>query len=306
MAYFDEGSANFTYRTADLVVDETPLYELARRGPDGAPLSLGAPRVMGSGPPFARRPADAPGGRPRFGAYSRIYFAVAPATAAAFDPDASPDAVALLTAQGSIPRPIVAASRERGQGRRRDVACFAATDFPASCTWLDSQARIEDSLGVVNIVRHERHGLLAAGVLRGQGDRRTMSRAALAATRALTLLLAALAAAGATPSGQARADTERGAGRAAGPARAREPASSPDAEEPAETEAEGFVLPAGTEVAPPLSLMGYVDFGFADAGGNGTSFRPVTTACPPTTASTPSPPPSTRAATSRRSTRAAG
>jgi hypothetical protein len=153
MAYFDEGSANFTYRTADLVVDETPLYELARRGPDGAPLSLGAPRVMGSGPPFARRAADAPGGRPRFGAYSRIYFAVAPATAAAFDPDASPDAVALLTAAGINPeayRGRVATNAVKVADT--DVACFAATDFPASCTWLDSQARIEDSLGVVNIV----------------------------------------------------------------------------------------------------------------------------------------------------------
>ena len=152
-AYFDEGSANFTYRTADLVVDETPLYELARRGPDGAPLSLGAPRVMGSGPPFARRPADAPGGRPRFGAYSRVYFAVAPATAAAFDPDASPDAAALLTAQGLDPQAYhgrVAANAVKVADS--DVACFGATDFPASCTWLDSQAHIEDTLGVVNIV----------------------------------------------------------------------------------------------------------------------------------------------------------
>ena len=152
-AYFDEGSANFTYRTADLVVDETPLYELARRGPDGAPLSLGAPRVMGSGPPFARRPADAPGGRPRFGAYSRVYFAVAPATAAAFDPDASPDAAALLTAQGLDPQAYhgrVAANAVKVADS--DVACFGAMDFPASCTWLDSQAHIEDALGVVNIV----------------------------------------------------------------------------------------------------------------------------------------------------------
>jgi len=145
MGYFDEGSGNFTFRTTDLVVDEVPLYELARRGPDGAPASLGAPRVMGSGPPFARRPADAPNGRPRFGAYSRITFAVAPSTAGAFDPDAAPDAVALLTAQTLDPQAY--------RGRvATDVACFAAVDFPVSCTWLDSQSRIEDSLGVVNIV----------------------------------------------------------------------------------------------------------------------------------------------------------
>ena len=49
----------------------------------------------------------------------------------------------------------------------------------------------------------------------------------------------------------------------------------------------GFVLPPGTEIAPPLTLMGYVDFGFANAGGNGTSFPPRRQpACPPTTAST--------------------
>ena len=148
MGFIDEGSGNFTFRTTDLVADEVPLYELAQRGADGAPASLGAPRVMGSGPPFARRPANAPGGRPRFGAYSRIYFAVAPAASGAFDPDASPDAVALLTAQAIEPQAY--------RGRvATDVACFAATDFPAGCTWLDSQARIEDSLGVVNILRTE-------------------------------------------------------------------------------------------------------------------------------------------------------
>jgi hypothetical protein len=153
MGYFNEGSNNFKYG-AGWVVDEVPLYELARRGPDGAPEPLGAPRVMGTGPPFARAPADAPNGRPRFGAYSRIYLAVAPATAAAFDPDAAPDAAALLTAQGINPetyRGRVAANATKIANA--DVACFAAPDFPAACSWLDSQARIEDSLGTVNITR---------------------------------------------------------------------------------------------------------------------------------------------------------
>jgi hypothetical protein len=36
--------------------------------------------------------------------------------------------------------------------------------------------------------------------------------------------------------------------------------------------AEGFVLPAATEVTPPLVWMGYVDVGFADAEGDGTSY----------------------------------
>jgi hypothetical protein len=153
IAYFDEGRNNFSYRTG-WVVEETPLYTLARRGPDGAPQPLGAPRVMGSGPPFARLPADAPNGRPRFGAYSRIYLAVAPATAAAFDPGASPDAAAILTAQGIDPeayRGRIAANATMVASA--DVACFAAPDFPSACTWLDSQARIEDSLGPSNIIR---------------------------------------------------------------------------------------------------------------------------------------------------------
>jgi hypothetical protein len=148
MGYFNEGSNNFRYDPTTLVVEETPLYELSRRGPDGAPVPIGAPRVMGSGPPFAGRPADAPNGRPRFGAYTRLFLAVAPAAAAAFDPDAAPDAAALLTAQAIDPQSY--------RGRvATDGACFAKTTFPAGCTWLDSQARIEASLGATNIVRSE-------------------------------------------------------------------------------------------------------------------------------------------------------
>lgn len=153
MGYFGEGSSNFTYDAASLEVEETPLYVIARRGPDGSPAPLGAPRVMGSGPPFAGRPADAPGGKPRFGAYSRLYLAVAPATAAAFDPDAAPDAAALLTAGGIDPeayRGRVAANATKIASA--DVACFTRPDFPSGCTWLDSQGSIEDSLGATNIV----------------------------------------------------------------------------------------------------------------------------------------------------------
>jgi hypothetical protein len=153
IGYFDEGRNNFTYRDP-WVVEETPLYELAHRGPDGAPQSLGAPRVMGSGTPFARTPADAPNGRPRFGAYTRLYFAVAPATAAAFDPGMAPEAAAILTAAGINPeayRGRVAANASKIANA--DVACFMSPDFPAACSWLDSQAHIEDALGAVNIVR---------------------------------------------------------------------------------------------------------------------------------------------------------
>jgi hypothetical protein len=155
IGYFNEGSSNFTAGDT-LVVDETPLYELARRGPDGAAETLGAPRVMGSGPPFAGGAADAPGGKPRFGAYSRLHLAVAPATAAAFDPDASPGAAAALKGAGIDPqayRGRVAANAVKVASS--DVACFEAADFPASCAWLDSQAHIEATLGRANITRTE-------------------------------------------------------------------------------------------------------------------------------------------------------
>jgi hypothetical protein len=45
-------------------------------------------------------------------------------------------------------------------------------------------------------------------------------------------------------------------------------------------EEEGFVLPPTTQVAPPLVFMGYVDVGFADAEGNGTSYPLVDTRLP--------------------------
>jgi hypothetical protein len=60
---------------------------------------------------------------------------------------------------------------------------------------------------------------------------------------------------------------------ATGPA---DEAAPPDvkAETEPETEIEGFVMPAGQTTTPALTLMGYVDFGYANAGGNGTSFPP--------------------------------
>jgi hypothetical protein len=65
------------------------------------------------------------------------------------------------------------------------------------------------------------------------------------------------------------------AGGATGPTA---PAPPPAEAEAAEEEAEGpegsqgFVLPAATEVTPPLVIMGYIDIGFADVEGDGTSY----------------------------------
>lgn len=74
-----------------------------------------------------------------------------------------------------------------------------------------------------------------------------------------------------------------GSARAADPEPAAEgphPVEAPANEEAAPSSAvvededasEGFVLPANTEVTPPLAFMGYVDVGFARAEGNGTSY----------------------------------
>ena len=111
----------------------------------------------------------------------------------------------------------------------------------------------------------------AAGVLRRQGDLGSMSRSRARYPR-LILLLAALGAARAAMSGQARAADGNDAGVAAVATAPAEAKSETDDEE--ETETQGFVLPSGTQIVPPLTMMGYVDFGFADAGGNGTSYPP--------------------------------
>src|SRR5262245_5484222 len=81
------------------------------------------------------------------------------------------------------------------------------------------------------------------------------------------LLFAALASMRAIGSGNVRA-----AGPDAAPVAPSGEPKPDDAD--AAVESEGFVLPPGVETAPALSLQGYVDFGFADAQGDGTSFPP--------------------------------
>jgi hypothetical protein len=182
-----------------------------------------------------------------------------PSAAAAFDPDASPDAVALLTAQAVDPQAY--------RGRvATDGACFAAATFPASCTWLDSQARIEDALGTVNILPTEVTACTPlvfydgkaisgdeAGPVRGTHASRCCSRPSPRRGG----MSGQARAAGDGPRRRGRDGAARRAG--AGDTRRRE---------------RRVRAAAGTAVVPPLTMMGYVDFGFADAGGDGTSFPP--------------------------------
>ena len=155
MPYFNEGANNFKYDDK-LVVEEVPLFVLSRRDASGVPAPIGAPHVVGTGPLLARKPADAPALRPRFGSFTRFYFATVAATAAAFDPDAYPEAAALLVAQGKDPEAYRGRVANNGvKVAETDRACFSLPDFPTSCRWLDSQSAIEDAVGVINIQKTE-------------------------------------------------------------------------------------------------------------------------------------------------------
>jgi len=148
MSYFTVGGGNNFRYDARLVVEEVPLYRMTkRRAGDGAPEAIpGAADVVGSVPAFSRRAAEVVAGRPRFGGYTRLHIAIAPATSAAFDAAAQPMAVAALMERMEDPRPY--------QGRVAvDRACFARMDFPMGCAWLDSQTKIEDVLARANILR---------------------------------------------------------------------------------------------------------------------------------------------------------
>lgn len=148
------GGNNFTYDKTD-VVHEVALFWMHPRGT--LPESAAAwPGVVGTGPFGARAPAQVVGNRPRFGGLCRLYLAAVPVTAAPFEPDASPAASALLTAANLDP----AAYRGRVALNAKKVAmndktCFDDPGFPGSCTWLDSQAAVEDRLGDAAITRTE-------------------------------------------------------------------------------------------------------------------------------------------------------
>jgi hypothetical protein len=147
LPYFGQGGNNFRFDD-ELVVEEVPLFILVKRNANGKNASMGAPYVMGSAPLGSRRPAEFVAGRPRFGAYSRLTFAVAPATAAAFAAETEPAAVEALAAKMIDPKVY--------QGRvALDRACFAKPEFPMGCQWLDSQTKIEDLLGPQNLLPTE-------------------------------------------------------------------------------------------------------------------------------------------------------
>jgi hypothetical protein len=154
--YFDEGFNNFEYDPKTQVVEETPLFMLARRDADGKTVFLDAPHVIGTGPLLSRRPPEVYNGKPRFGSYTRFYIANLPATAAPFNPDVHVLAAEALVAKGLDPEAYRGKVARNGvKVAERDRVCFDLPEFPTSCVWLDSQARIEDAGGVASIRRTE-------------------------------------------------------------------------------------------------------------------------------------------------------
>jgi hypothetical protein len=71
--YLDFGQGGFQFNK-ELVVEETPLYDLTLRDAGGRWRSLGTPKLGAAGPPYSgRQPLIAPNGRPLYGAYWRLY-----------------------------------------------------------------------------------------------------------------------------------------------------------------------------------------------------------------------------------------
>jgi hypothetical protein len=157
MKYFTEGSTGFRYTQDTLVLEEVPLFFMAKRDSAGNIVQIpGAAQVIGTGPLGARRPAELSAGRPNFGSFTRFHFAVAGNQAEVFDPDVHVEAAAILLAKGGNPQAYQ--GRVANNGKRlsdMNKGCFLSADFPTACTWLDSQNRIEDTLRFSNIIRTE-------------------------------------------------------------------------------------------------------------------------------------------------------
>jgi hypothetical protein len=145
LGFFDFGAEIFStevYGDEGVVVEPLPLFVFFTADATGAiaPVPM-APKVGGVGDLFsgaAANEGDATGAfsAPHFGAFWRLTKAVLPAGAGAFHagehPGVAPAGVDLVAYEGRV---------------ALDATCFAAADFPAGCSWLDSQAKIEAGLG---------------------------------------------------------------------------------------------------------------------------------------------------------------
>ena len=160
--FVDFGLDRFRINDANFVVSEVALFRLSIVGPDGFPLDLGLPPVIGTGPFRApRATADAPNGFPRFGALRHEFQAeISPialgTTPGIFVSATRPGLRAAMIAKvgaAMVPVPSIAAEQlpQRDQYTLRvalDGSCITHSDFPDGCTWLDTQAAIENNLPV--------------------------------------------------------------------------------------------------------------------------------------------------------------
>ena len=142
------------------VVAEAVLYQFALRGPDGQPVPLDLPRVGGTGAFRAPRPVDAPQGIPQFGALWHEFTAMLATRPGdplpgVFVPAAMPALRARVVAMmgdarfAPLPGPVAEGTPEKAEFILRvaiDGACFGQGDFPNGCTWLDTQASVENNL----------------------------------------------------------------------------------------------------------------------------------------------------------------
>ncbi len=155
----DFGADRFRVNAANNVVQEVALFRFAFFAADGTPLAIEVPPVVGTGAFGTPRAADAPNGFPRFGAFRHEYLVnISPKTGqpspGVFVSSTNPALREQLIAQygsGFVPVPSTPAELlpERDQYTMRvalDASCFQLTDFPNSCTWLDTQQSIEGNL----------------------------------------------------------------------------------------------------------------------------------------------------------------
>ncbi len=165
-AWLDRGLVFFLdfgenrFRMSDTnVVTEVALFHLAIHAPDGTVLPLGVPPIVGTGPLRGAKAADAPNGISQFGALQHAYTAVISPTSFGTTPaifvSVSRPALrqALIAKLGAALLPLPSPQAERLQEREQytlrvalDGTCFADTNFPDTCLWLDSQQAIEGNL----------------------------------------------------------------------------------------------------------------------------------------------------------------
>jgi hypothetical protein len=133
------------------LIEALPFFIFSRRGAGGELISVDAPRVAGVGPLWSGRspiPIHDPVTqltRPRLGMFWLLVLAVMPAGSEVFHLEAHPRAVAGAVTAGVDIREL--------EGRvATNAACLEDGSFPTGCAWLDSQARIESTLGTGGIV----------------------------------------------------------------------------------------------------------------------------------------------------------